>query len=146
MTIGKGGAVIRAITEKTGTTIDIRKTARSPSPSVNGDAANAAKSRIDAITADVEVGKAYEERFKILDFGAIVRSCRARWSPAYLQIANERVNAVEDYLKEGQVVRVKGSETDDRGRVRLSMKALRPEEGGVAPSAEVAQQQQQQQQ
>ena len=135
--IGKGGAVIRAITEETGTTIDIKEDGTITIASVNGDAANAAKSRIEAITADVEVSKAYDGTvLKLLDFGAIVSILPGRDGLLHIsQIANERVNAVADYLKEGQKVRVKVLEADEKGRVRLSMKALTAEEGGVAPAA-----------
>ncbi|WP_263771900.1 polyribonucleotide nucleotidyltransferase [Propionivibrio soli] len=134
--IGKGGAVIRAITEETGTTIDIQEDGTITIASVNGDAANAARSRIEAITADVEVGKIYEGTvLKLLDFGAIVSILPGRDGLLHIsQIANERVNAVADYLKEGQKVRVKVLEADEKGRVRLSMKALTVEEGGVPPA------------
>ena len=132
--IGKGGAVIRAITEETGTTIDIKEDGTITIASVNGDAANAAKARIEAITADVEVGKIYEGTvLKLLDFGAIVSILPGRDGLLHIsQIANERVNAVADYLKEGQKVRVKVLEADEKGRVRLSMKAVSVEEGGMA--------------
>ena len=135
--IGKGGAVIRAITEETGTTIDIKEDGTITIASVNNDAANAAKSRIEAITADVEVGKIYEGTvLKLLDFGAIVSILPGRDGLLHIsQIANERVNAVADYLKEGQKVRVKVLEADEKGRVRLSMKAVSVEEGGAAASA-----------
>lgn len=134
--IGKGGAVIRAITEETGTTIDIKEDGTITIASVNGDAANAAKSRIEAIAADVEVGKIYEGTvLKLLDFGAIVSILPGRDGLLHIsQIANERVNAVADYLKEGQKVRVKVLEADEKGRVRLSMKAVTVEEGGIAPA------------
>ena len=137
--IGKGGAVIRAITEETGTTIDIKEDGTITIASVNGDAANAAKARIEAITADVEVGKIYEGTvLKLLDFGAIVSILPGRDGLLHIsQIANERVNAVADYLKEGQKVRVKVLEADEKGRVRLSMKAVAVEEGGVAPAPTV---------
>ncbi|WP_301102715.1 polyribonucleotide nucleotidyltransferase [Propionivibrio sp.] len=132
--IGKGGAVIRAITEETGTTIDIKEDGTITIASVSGDAADAAKARIEAITADVEVGKIYEGTvLKLLDFGAIVSILPGRDGLLHIsQIANERVNAVADYLKEGQKVRVKVLEADEKGRVRLSMKAVSVEEGGVA--------------
>ena len=135
--IGKGGAVIRAITEETGTQIDIKEDGTITIASVNGDAANAAKARIEAITTDVEVGKVYEGTvLKLLDFGAIVSILPGRDGLLHIsQIANERVNAVADYLKEGQKVRVKVLEADEKGRVRLSMKAVTVEEGGVAPAA-----------
>ncbi len=138
--IGKGGAVIRSITEETGTTIDIQDDGTITIAATSGDAAAAARARIDAITAEVEVGKIYEGTvLKILDFGAIVQVLPGKDGLLHIsQIAQERVNKVEDYVKEGQVVRVKVLETDDRGRVKLSMKAVAAEEGAV-------QQQQQQQ-
>ena len=145
--IGKGGAVIRALTEETGTTIDIQDDGTITIAATSGEAAAAARARIDAITAEVEIGKIYEGTvLKILDFGAIVQVLPGKDGLLHIsQIAQERVNKVEDYVKEGQVVRVKVLETDDRGRVKLSMKAVAAEEGATAPSAEVAQQQQQQQ-
>ena len=132
--IGKGGAVIRAITEETGTTIDIKEDGSITIASVSGDAAKQAKARIEAITAEVEVGKVYEGTvLKLLDFGAIVSILPGRDGLLHIsQIANERVNAVADYLKEGQKVRVKVLEADEKGRVRLSMKAVTAEEGGAA--------------
>jgi len=134
--IGKGGAVIRAITEETGTTIDIQDDGTITIASVSGDAADAAKKRIEAITADVEVGKVYEGTvLKLLDFGAIVSILPGRDGLLHIsQIANERVNQVSDYLKEGQKVRVKVLEADEKGRVRLSMKALAAEEAAAAQS------------
>ncbi len=142
--IGKGGAVIRAITEETGTTIDIKEDGTITIASVNADAAEAARARIEAITADVEVGKIYEGSvLKLLDFGAIVSILPGRDGLLHIsQIANERVNAVADYLKEGQKVRVKVLEADEKGRVRLSMKAVTVEEGGVPASAPAEQPQQ----
>jgi polyribonucleotide nucleotidyltransferase len=85
-----------------------------------------AKKRIQAITAEVEVGKIYEGTvLRLLDFGAIVSILPGKDGLLHIsQIANERVNAVSDYLKEGQVVRVKVLEADEKGRVRLSMKAV----------------------
>ncbi len=131
--IGKGGAVIRALTEETGTTIDIQDDGTITIAATSGDAAAAARARIDAITAEVEVGKIYEGTvLKILDFGAIVQVLPGKDGLLHIsQIAQERVNKVEDYVKEGQVVRVKVLETDDRGRVKLSMKAVAAEEGAV---------------
>ncbi|MDR1163583.1 MAG: polyribonucleotide nucleotidyltransferase [Candidatus Accumulibacter sp.] len=132
--IGKGGSVIRAITEETGTTIDIKEDGTITIASVNSEAADAARARIEAITADVEVGKVYEGTvLKLLDFGAIVSILPGRDGLLHIsQIANERVNAVSDYLKEGQKVRVKVLEADEKGRVRLSMKALAAEEKAAA--------------
>jgi len=137
--IGKGGAVIRAITEETGTTIDIKEDGSITIASVSGDAAKQAKARIEAITAEVEVGKVYEGTIlKLLDFGAIVSILPGRDGLLHIsQIANERVNAVADYLKEGQKVRVKVLEADEKGRVRLSMKAVSVEEGGAATAPAV---------
>lgn len=132
--IGKGGAVIRALTEETGTTIDIQDDGTITIASTDGDAAEAAKKRIQAITAEVEVGKIYEGTvLKILDFGAIVSVLPGKDGLLHIsQIANERVNAVSDYLKDGQVVRVKVLETDEKGRIRLSMKAVAAEENAAA--------------
>jgi polyribonucleotide nucleotidyltransferase len=123
--IGKGGAVIRALTEETGTTIDIQDDGSVTIASVNADACNAARKRIEAITAEVEVGKIYEGPvLRLLDFGAIVQLLPGKDGLLHIsQIAKERVNQVSDYLKEGQVVRVKVLEADEKGRVRLSMKA-----------------------
>ena len=129
--IGKGGAVIRALTEETGTTIDIQDDGTITIAATSGEAAAAARSRIDAITAEVEIGKIYEGTvLKILDFGAIVSVLPGKDGLLHIsQIAQERVNKVEDYVKEGQIIRVKVLETDDRGRVKLSMKAAVAEEG-----------------
>lgn len=134
--IGKGGAVIRALTEETGTTIDIQDDGTITIAATSGEAAADARSRIDAITAEVEVGKIYEGTvLKILDFGAIVSVLPGKDGLLHIsQIAQERVNAVSDHLKEGQVVRVKVLETDDRGRVKLSMKAAAAEEAAPAPA------------
>jgi polyribonucleotide nucleotidyltransferase len=136
--IGKGGSVIRALTEETGTTIDIQDDGTITIASSSGEAAAAARARIDAITAEVEIGKIYEGTvLKILDFGAIVSVLPGKDGLLHIsQIAQERVAKVEDYLKEGQVVRVKVLETDDRGRVKLSMKAVAAEEGAAAVPAQ----------
>ena len=135
--IGKGGAVIRSITEETGTTIDIQEDGTITIASVNRQAADAAKARIEAITADVEVGRIYDGTvLKLLDFGAIVSVLPGRDGLLHIsQIANERVNAVADYLKEGQKVRVKVLEADEKGRVRLSMKAVAAEAAAQAAQA-----------
>ena len=126
--IGKGGAVIRALTEETGAVIDIEDDGTITIASVSAEAAQAAKKRIEDITAEVEVGRIYEGTvLRLLDFGAIVSLLPGKDGLLHIsQIANERVNAVADYLKEGQVVKVKVIETDDKGRVRLSMKAAAP--------------------
>ena len=127
--IGKGGAVIRALTEETGCVIDIGDDGNITISSVNADAAQVAKKRIEDITAEVEVGRIYEGTvLRLLDFGAIVQLLPGKDGLLHIsQIANERVNAVADYLKEGQMVKVKVIETDDKGRVRLSMKAVNAE-------------------
>ena len=127
--IGKGGAVIRGLTEETGCVIDIGDDGNITISSVNADAAQVAKKRIEDITAEVEVGRIYEGTvLRLLDFGAIVQLLPGKDGLLHIsQIANERVNAVADYLKEGQMVKVKVIETDDKGRVRLSMKAVNAE-------------------
>jgi len=127
--IGKGGAVIRALTEETGTTIDIQDDGTVTIACVSPEAGEAAKKRIEAITADVEVGRIYDGTvLKLLDFGAIVSVLPGKDGLLHIsQIANERVNAVSDHLKEGQHVRVKVLEADDKGRLRLSMKAVAAE-------------------
>jgi len=126
--IGKGGAVIRALTEETGTTIDIDDSGNITISCVNGDAGNLAKKRIEDIVADVEVGKIYEGPVvKLLDFGALVNVLPGKDGLLHIsQIAHERVNSVSDHLKEGQIVRVKVLEVDDKGRMKLSMKVLLP--------------------
>jgi polyribonucleotide nucleotidyltransferase len=131
--IGKGGAVIRALTEETGTQIDISDEGVVTIASVDAAAGQEAKRRIEELTASVEVGKTYDGTvLKLLDFGAIVQVMPGKDGLLHIsQIANERVNAVGDYLKEGQQVRVKVLETDDRGRLKLSMKAVAAEEGGA---------------
>ena len=124
--IGKGGAVIRAMQEETGTVIEIEDDGNITISSVSAEGAQAAKTRIEAITAEVEIGKVYEGTVqRLLEFGAIVNILPGRDGLLHIsQIAHERVNNVADYVKEGQTVRVKVLETDDRGKVRLSMKAL----------------------
>ncbi len=124
--IGKGGATIRALTEETGTQIDIAEDGTITIASTDGARAEAAKKRIEEITAEVEVGKIYEGPVtKILDFGALVNLLPGKDGLLHIsQIAHQRVEKVTDFLKEGQVVRVKVLETDEKGRVKLSMKAL----------------------
>jgi polyribonucleotide nucleotidyltransferase len=124
--IGKGGAVIRALTEETGATIDIEDDGTIKIGCVNAEAGEEAKKRIKAITAEVEVGQTYEGTvIKLLDFGAIVSLLPGKDGLLHIsQIAHQRVNAVSDFLKEGQQVKVKVVEADEKGRVRLSMKAL----------------------
>ena len=132
--IGKGGAVIRAITEETGTTIDIEDDGTVTIACVSSEGGEMAKKRIEELTADVEVGRIYDGTvLKLLDFGAIVSVLPGRDGLLHIsQIANERVNSVADHLKEGQAVRVKVLEADDKGRLRLSMKAVTAEEAQTA--------------
>jgi polyribonucleotide nucleotidyltransferase len=124
--IGKGGATIRALTEETGCTIDIGEDGTITIASTDADKAGFAKKRIEEITAEVEVGKVYEGPItKILDFGALVNLMPGKDGLLHIsQIAHQRVEKVTDFLKEGQIVRVKVLETDEKGRVKLSMKAL----------------------
>lgn len=124
--IGKGGAVIRALTEETGTTIDIEDDGTIKIGCLSAEAGEEAKKRIAAITAEVEIGQTYDGTvLKLLDFGAIVSLLPGKDGLLHIsQIAHQRVNAVGDFLKEGQHVKVKVIEADDKGRVRLSMKAL----------------------
>lgn len=124
--IGKGGAVIRALTEETGTTIDITEDGTVNIACLSSEAGDLAKKRIEEITAEVEVGRTYEGKvIKMLDFGAIVSVLPGKDGLLHIsQIAHERVNAVSDHLTEGQTVKVKVLEADEKGRLRLSMKAL----------------------
>ncbi|MDD2702053.1 MAG: S1 RNA-binding domain-containing protein, partial [Sideroxydans sp.] len=136
--IGKGGAVIRAITEETGTTIDIDDDGNITIACVSGEAGDAAKKRIEDIVAEVEVGKVYEGPVvKLLDFGALVNILPGKDGLLHIsQISHERIAAVADHLKEGQIVKVKVLEVDDKGRMRLSMKALQAQPVAAAPAAE----------
>jgi polyribonucleotide nucleotidyltransferase len=122
--IGKGGAVIRQITEETGTTIDIENDGTVKIASVSGAAGREAQRRVELITADVEVGRIYEGKVaRLMDFGAFVTILPGRDGLVHIsQISNERVERVSDKLKEGDVVRVKVLEVDRQGRVRLSMR------------------------
>jgi polyribonucleotide nucleotidyltransferase len=124
--IGKGGSTIRALTEETGCTIDIGEDGMITIASTDADKAAFAKKRIEEITAEVEVGKIYEGPItKILDFGALVNLLPGKDGLLHIsQIAHQRVEKVTDFLSEGQIVRVKVLETDEKGRVKLSMKAL----------------------
>ena len=136
--IGKGGATIRALTEETKTQIDINDEGIVTIASVDAAAGQVAKKRIEDLTAEVAVGTVYEGTvLKLLDFGAIVQVLPGKDGLLHIsQIANERVNAVTDYLKEGQVVKVKVLEADDKGRLRLSMKAVAPAPAPQAVTAE----------
>jgi polyribonucleotide nucleotidyltransferase len=122
--IGKGGSVIRAITEETGATIDIDNDGTVKIASVDGKAGRAAVERIKLITADVEVGRVYEGKVvRLMDFGAFVAILPGRDGLVHIsQISNERVERVSDKLKEGDVVHVKVLEVDRQGRIRLSMR------------------------
>ena len=126
--IGKGGETIRALTKETNTEISIDEDGVVVIAATSNEAAEAAKSRIEAITAEVEVGKVYDGTvIKLLDnnIGAIVSVLPGKDGMVHIsQIAHERVKNVADYLKVGQSVKVKALEIDDRGRVKLSIKAL----------------------
>ena len=132
--IGKGGATIRALTEETGTTINIEDDGTVTIASPDTARVEEARRRIEIITAKIEVGQIYEGTVqRLLDFGAIVQLLPGKDGLLHIsQIANERVNQVSDYLKEGQQVRVKVIEADEKGRVRLSMKALLTDEAAQA--------------
>ena len=124
--IGKGGAVIRAITEETGTSIDIENDGSVKIASVNGAAGREAQRRIELIVSDVEVGAVYEGKVvRLMDFGAFVQILPGKDGLVHIsQISDERVERVSDKLKEGDVVRVKVLEVDRQGRVRLSMRSV----------------------
>jgi len=129
--IGKGGSVIRSITEETGTTIDITDDGTIVIASVNRAAAEEAKKRIEMIVSDVEPGRIYEGKVaKLMDFGAFVTILPGKDGLVHVsQISNERVEKVSDKLKEGDTVKVKVLEVDKQGRIRLSMKAVEEGEG-----------------
>ncbi len=124
--IGKGGSVIRALTEETGTSIDIEDDGTVKIASVDKSAGEAARKRIEDITADVEVGRIYEGKVvKLMDFGAFVAILPGRDGLVHIsQISDERVEKVSDKLTEGDMIRVKVLEVDKQGRIRLSMKAV----------------------
>jgi polyribonucleotide nucleotidyltransferase len=124
--IGKGGAVIRAITEETGASVDIENDGTIRIASVDGASGNEARRRIELITADVEVGRIYEGKVaRLMDFGAFVTILPGKDGLVHIsQISNERVEKVSDKLAEGDVVKVKVLEVDRQGRVRLSMKEV----------------------
>ena len=124
--IGKGGAVIRQITEETGTTIDIENDGTVKIASVDGNSGREAERRIKMITSDVEVGAVYEGRVaRLMDFGAFVTILPGRDGLVHIsQISEERVERVGDKLKEGDVVKVKVLEVDRQGRIRLSMRGM----------------------
>ncbi|MDH3338840.1 MAG: polyribonucleotide nucleotidyltransferase [Gammaproteobacteria bacterium] len=124
--IGKGGSVIRAMTEETGATIDIDQDGTVRIASVDGSSGKEALRRIELITADVEVGRVYEGKVaRLMDFGAFVTILPGKDGLVHIsQISNERVEKVSDKLSEGDVVKVKVLEVDRQGRVRLSMKEV----------------------
>ena len=124
--IGKGGATIRALTEETGCQINIEEDGTITIAATESAKADEAKRRIEQITAEVEVGKVYEGPVtKILDFGALINLLPGKDGLLHIsQIAHQRVEKVTDFLTEGQIVKVKVLETDEKGRVKLSMKAL----------------------
>ncbi|MCF0253333.1 MAG: S1 RNA-binding domain-containing protein, partial [Duodenibacillus sp.] len=131
--IGKGGAVIRGLCEETGCQINVEDDGMITIASNDPEKAAVARKRIEDITAEVEVGQVYEGQvLRLLDCGAIVSLLPGKDGLVHIsQIAHERVNQVSDYLKEGQTVKVKVIEADERGRVRLSMKALLPRPEGM---------------
>ena len=125
--IGKGGVTIRSITEETGTTIDIADDGTVTIASVNKEAADEARRRIEQITADIEPGQVFEGKvIKIMNFGAFVSLTPGRDGLVHIsQLSNERVENVTDVVKEGDMVKVKVLEVDKQGRIRLSMKAAK---------------------
>ncbi len=135
--IGKGGIVIRGLQEETGTTIEITDDGTISIACVNADGGEAARKRISDIVAEVEVGKIYDGTvLKLLDFGAIVSILPGKDGLLHIsQISEKRVNLVTDFLKEGQQVKVKVLESDEKGRIRLSMKAIGVEAAPAAPAA-----------
>ncbi len=124
--IGKGGAVIRSITEETGASIDIENDGTVRIASVDGEAGREARRRIDLITAEVEVGQIYEGKVaRLMDFGAFVTILPGKDGLVHIsQISEERVESVGDKLKEGDTVKVKVLEVDRQGRIRLSMRGM----------------------
>jgi polyribonucleotide nucleotidyltransferase len=122
--IGKGGSTIQSITKETGTQIDISDDGTIKIAAVDGKAAEAAIARINALTRDVEVGAIYEGKVaKIMDFGAFVTIAPGKDGLVHIsQLAEKRVEKVEDVVKEGQQVRVKVLEVSKDGKIRLSMK------------------------
>jgi polyribonucleotide nucleotidyltransferase len=124
--IGKGGVVVRALQEETGTTIEIGDDGTISIACISAEGGEAAKRRIEEITQEVEVGRVYDGTvLKLLDFGAIVQVLPGKDGLLHIsQISQQRVNSVSDFLKEGQAVKVKVLEADEKGRLRLSMKAV----------------------
>ncbi len=124
--IGKGGSTIRSITEETGATVDISDDGMVKIFSVDKAAGDAARKRVEQITADIEVGKVYEGKVvRLMDFGAFVNILPGKDGLVHIsQICEERVEKVSDKLSEGDIVKVKVLEVDKQGRIRLSMKAV----------------------
>jgi polyribonucleotide nucleotidyltransferase len=139
--IGKGGATIRALTEETGCQIDISDDGSITIASADLDRAHEAERRIKELTADVEVGQEYQGTVqRLLDFGAIVQVLPGRDGLLHIsEIANYRIADINDVLKVGQTLRVKILEADERGRLRLSVKAIGGIEAQGGPSAPAAQ-------
>jgi len=137
--IGKGGATIRALTEETGCQIDISDDGTIVISSADLDRAHEAQRRITELTADVEVGQEYDGSvLRLLDFGAIVQVLPGRDGLLHIsEIANYRIANINDVLKVGQALRVKVIEADDKGRLRLSVKAIGgiEQQGGAAPDS-----------
>ena len=127
--IGKGGATIRSITEETGASVDIDDTGLVKVYAADNEALQAAMNKIGEITAEAEIGAIYEGVVaRIVDFGAFVTFLPGKDGLVHIsQIAEERVNAVSDYLKEGQTVKVKCLDVDQRGRIKLSIKEANAE-------------------
>jgi polyribonucleotide nucleotidyltransferase len=153
--IGKGGATIRALTEETGTQIDIQDDGVVTIASTDGERAMEAKRRIEMLTAELEMGKVYEGTvLKLLEFGAIVSIFPGKDGLLHVsQISDQRIRSVADYVAEGQTLRVKVIELDDKGRCRLTAKGIEQAGGKQLVdmpinngNAQAAQQQQQQQQ
>jgi len=132
--IGKGGATIQALTKETGCSIDIKDDGTVTIASTSAEGMALAKAKIEGITAEAEVGKVYEGPVvKLLEFGALVNILPGKDGLLHIsEISTERVKDVKDFLQEGQVVRVKLLAADERGRLRLSMKALLTPESGAA--------------
>ena len=135
--IGKGGATIRALTEETGTSIDIDDDGTVKIAAVDSSAAKNVMARIEEIVAEVEAGAIYKGKVtRLADFGAFVAIVGNKEGLVHIsQIAEERVEKVSDYLQVGQEVTVKVVEIDRQGRIRLTMKDLAPKQETEAESA-----------
>ncbi|WP_299596020.1 polyribonucleotide nucleotidyltransferase [uncultured Microbulbifer sp.] len=135
--IGKGGATIRSITEETGASIDIEDDGSIKVFGEDGESLEAAVTRIEEITAEAEIGAIYEGKVvRIVDFGAFVNFLPGKDGLVHIsQIAEERVNAVTDYLSEGQMVKVKVLDVDQRGRIKLSIKEANADAAAEADEA-----------